>query len=171
MVLRFARLFALALAVVIPIRSWVVEPIVIASASMEPTLRVGTLLVLDKWTLRRRAPMRGEIVSFRSPVGPEDMVKRVIAVPGDVIELRDKKVVLNGAVQDEDYAVHHRQSETLEGDSFGPLTVPPDSFFVLGDNRDESDDATVWKSASGQRIYFLSRAALQGVVRRLPWAA
>ena len=171
MFLRFARLFALALAVVLPVRSWVAEPIVIASASMEPTLTVGTLLILDKLTLRRRAPRRGEIVSFRSPTHPEDMVKRVIALPGDVIELRDKKVLLNGQVQNEDYAVHHREHETLDGDTLGPLTVPPNSYFVLGDNRDESDDSAVWKSASGQRIYFLSRAALQGIVRRLPWAA
>ena len=171
MIFRFARLFALALAVVLPVRSWVMEPIVIASGSMEPTLRVGTLLILDKWTLRGRAPQRGEIVSFRSPVSDEDMVKRVIAVPGDVIELRDKKVVLNGKVLDEDFAVHRREKETLDGDSLGPLTVPPNSFFVLGDNRDESDDSSVWKNSSGARVYFLSKPALQGIVRRLPWAA
>lgn len=171
MVLRFARLFALALAVVLPVRSWVMEPIVIASASMEPTLRVGTLLILDKWTLRGRGPQRGEIVSFRSPISPEDMVKRVIAVPGDVIELREKKVILNGKELDEDFAVHHREKETLDGDSLGPLTVPPNSYFVLGDNRDESDDSSVWKKPGGERLYFLSGSSLQGIVRRLPWAA
>jgi signal peptidase I len=169
MLLRFARLFAFALAVVIPVRAFVAEPIVIASASMEPTLTVGSLLILDKLTLRERPPRRGEIVSFRSPTHAEDMVKRVIAVPGDVIELRNKKVFLNGVVQDEEYAVHHRENETLDGDTLGPLTVPPESYFVLGDNRDESDDSAVWKSASGRRIYFLSGAALQGIVRRLPW--
>jgi signal peptidase I len=170
-ILRFARLFAVALSIVLPIRAWVMEPIVIASASMEPTLRVGTLLMLDKWTLRHRPPQRGEIVSFRSPISPEDMVKRVIAVPGDVVELREKQVLVNGKALDEDYVVHHRPDEHLQGDTLGPLTVPPDSFFVLGDNRDESDDSSVWKSASGERIYFLGKAALQGVVRRLPWAA
>jgi len=171
MILRFARLFALALAIVLPVRSWVMEPIVIASASMEPTLRVGTLLILDKWTLRGRGPQRGEIVSFRSPISPEDMVKRVIAVPGDVVELREKKVFINGKEVDEDFVVHHREKETLDGDSLGPLTVPPNSYFVLGDNRDESDDSSVWKNSTGERIYFLSGASLQGIVRRLPWAA
>ena len=169
--MRLARLFALAAAVVLPVRAWVGEPIVIASASMEPTLTVGTLLILDKWTLRRRLPARGEIVSFRSPVSPEDMVKRVIAVPGDVVELRDKQVLVNGKAVDEDYVVHRRPNERLEGDTLGPLTVPEGAYFVLGDNRDESDDSSVWRSKSGERVYFLTRGALQGIVRPLPWAA
>ncbi len=170
MFLRLLRLTAIAAAVVLPVRSWIAEPIVIASGSMEPTLSIGTLLILDKWTLRARPPRRGEVVSFRSPVGDEDMVKRVIAVPGDQIELRGKKVVLNGAAQDEDYAVHRRENETLEGDDLGPMTVPADSYFMLGDNRDESDDSSVWRASSGARVYFVSKQALQGIVRRLPWA-
>jgi signal peptidase I len=169
--LRLARLLALAAAVVLPVRTYVAEPIRIASASMEPTLTVGTLLILDKWTLRRRTPARGEIVSFRSPVSEEDMVKRVIAVPGDVVELREKRVLVNGKPLDEDYAVHRRANEQLEGDNLGPLTVPEGSYFVLGDNRDESDDSSVWRSKSGERVYFLTRGALQGIVRPLPWAA
>lgn len=168
-ILRLGLLAGVASAVVLPLRAWVAEPIYIASPSMEPTLTVGTLMILDKWTLRRRAPERGEIVSFRSPVDAEDMVKRVIAVPGDVVELRQKKVWLNGKPVDEDYAVHDRPSERLEGDDLGPLAVPPDSFFVLGDNRDESKDSTVWRTPSGERLYFLPRAALQGLVRSLPW--
>lgn len=170
MFLRLMRLTAIAAAVALPVRAWVAEPIVIASGSMEPTLSVGTLLILDEWTLRHRPPRRGEIVSFRSPVGAEDMVKRVIAVPGDRIELRGKKVVLNGSIQDEDYVVHRRENEALDGDDLGPMTVPAGSYFMLGDNRDESDDSSVWRAPSGERIYFVRRPALQGIVRRLPWA-
>lgn len=168
---RLLYLVAVALAIVMPVRAWVGEPIVIASGSMEPTLRVGTLMVLDKWTLRRRPPRRGEIVSFRSPVEPEDMVKRVIAVPGDTVQIRDKQVLVNGAALDEPYAVHHRANQKLDGDDLGPLTVPADDFFVLGDNRDESNDSSVWKDAGGARVYFLNARGLQGVVRRLPWAS
>jgi len=169
--LRLAYLFGVALSVVLPVRAWVGEPIVIASASMEPTLRVGTLMILDKWTLHRRAPQRGEIVSFRSPIGEEDLVKRVIAAPGDVVEIRAKKVFVNGAEVDEPYVVHHRASQRLEGDDLGPLTVPEGGFFVLGDNRDESNDSSVWKDSSGERVYFLRARLIQGFVRRLPWAA
>lgn len=167
---RAAFLFVLALGVVLPFRTWVAEPITIASASMVPTLRVGTLMILDKWTLHARSPRRGDIISFRSPVGPEDLVKRVIAVPGDTVELRAKKVWLNGRPLDEPFAFHDRPDARLEGDDLGPLTVPPRHYFVLGDNRDESNDSSVWKSSSGERVYYLRESALQGFVRPLPWA-
>lgn len=167
---RLAYLLLVAFAVVLPVRAWVAEPITIASASMEPTLRVGTLMILDKWTLSGRPPRRGEIVSFRSPVGPEDLVKRVIAVPGDEVELRAKKVFVNGAELAEPYAVHDRPGESLAGDTLGPLTVPPGGYFVLGDNRDESNDSTMWRNPSGERVYFVPKPSLQGLVRRLPWA-
>jgi signal peptidase I len=169
----FARilfLVALSLGIVLPIRAWVGEPITIASASMEPTLKVGRLMILDKWSLRGRAPRRGDIVSFRSPVGPEDLVKRVIGVPGDVVEIRAKAVYVNGQALDEPYVMHDRPLAPLEGDNLGPLTVPEKCFFMLGDNRDESNDSSVWKTASGERVIFLREEALQGLVRALPWA-
>lgn len=162
-------LLALALAVVLPVRSWIAEPITIASASMEPTLRVGALMILDKWSLSGRRPRRGEIISFRSPVDARDLVKRVIAVPGDTVEIRAKKVFVNEKALQEPYAVHDRANERLDGDDLGPLTVPAGAYFVLGDNRDESKDSSVWKAASGERVYFLPAASLQGIVRSLPW--
>lgn len=166
---RLAFLLGVALAVVLPTRAYVGEPIYIASPSMEPTLRVGTLLILDKATLRLRAPRRGEIVSFRNPEGGHDLVKRVIAVPGDVVERRAKKVYLNGKELEERYAVYTREAEALEGDTLGPLTVPADSYFVLGDNRDESRDSSAWRDAQGKPMYFLPAGLLQGLVRALPW--
>lgn len=166
---RFLYLLALSLAVVLPLRAWVAEPITIASPSMEPTLRVGTLLILDKWTLSGRGPRRGDIVSFRSPVEAVDLVKRVIAVPGETVELRGKRVFVDGRELSEPYAVHSRPEERLEGDDLAALVVPERCYFVLGDNRDESKDSSVWKTPSGERIYFVRREALQGLVRRLPW--
>ena len=168
---RLAFLLVLALSFVLPLRAYVGEPITIASASMEPTLRVGKLMLLDKWALHGRGPLRGEIVSFRSPVGPEDLVKRVIGIPGDVVEIRAKRVFVNGAALDEPYVMHDRPLAPLEGDNLGPLTVPEKSYFMLGDNRDESNDSSVWKTESGERVYFLRASALQGIVRPLPWAA
>ena len=126
-------------------------------------------MILDKWSMLRRPLRRGDIISFRSPVGEEDLVKRVIAVPGDVVEMRARKVFVDRRELDEPYAVHDRPNAVLEGDDLAPLTVPRRSYFVLGDNRDESNDSSVWKSASGERIYFVREAAVQGLVRHLPW--
>lgn len=163
---RLPFLFALAAAIVLPVRLWVVEPIYIPTPSMEPTLPVGTHLFMDKVTLALRVPRRGEIIVFRAPDGEElDVVKRVIAVGGDSVELRAKKVFLNGAEQDEPYVQHTRPEEKLEGDTLGPLTVPEGTLFVLGDNRDESKDSSVWKDKTGQPIYFLPLENVRGLVR------
>ncbi len=167
---RLLKLIVIALAVVLPVRSWVAEPIYVASPSMEPTLKTGTLLILDKLTLRVRAPRRGDVLSFRSPVDERDLLKRVIALPGETVEMREKAVWINGKELDEPYAVHSRAGERLEGDNIGPLIVPENSFFVLGDNRDESNDSSVWKDAEGNPVHFLRLALIQGLARRLPWA-
>lgn len=167
---RLLKLFAIALTVVLPVRAWVAEPVYVASPSMEPSLRTGTLLVLDKVTLRLRGPRRGDVLSFRSPVGEHDLIKRVVAVPGETVEIREKVVFINGKELDEPYAVHSRAGERLEGDSIAPLVVPDKSFFVLGDNRDVSSDSSVWKDADGKPLRFLRLSLIQGIVRRLPWA-
>lgn len=167
---RLLKLVAIAVAVVLPVRLWVAEPVYVASPSMEPTLRTGTMLVLDKVTLRLRAPQRGDVLSFRSPVGELDLLKRVVALPGETIEMKDKAVFINGIALDEPYVVHSRAEEKLEGDTMGPFVVPENGFFVLGDNRDVSNDSSVWKDAEGKPLRFLKLRLIQGIVRRLPWA-
>jgi signal peptidase I len=163
---RWLFLLCVAVSAALALRLWVCEAIVVASGSMEPTLSVGTHLFVDKVTLRLRPPRRGDIVVFRSPTGADvDLAKRVVALPGEDVELRGKKVFIGGRELDEPYAVHRRAGERLEGDDLGPLTVPPGQLFVLGDNRDESDDATVWKDAAGRPIHFIPVAGLQGLVR------
>lgn len=162
----FLYLFLVALAVVLPVRLWVIEPIYIASASMEPTLPVGRRLFVDKVTLRLRPVRDGEIIVFRSPAGEaKEMVKRVIAVPGQTVELRQKKVFINGQPLDEYYVQYKREGERLKGDTLGPLLVPDNALFVLGDNRDESDDSSIWEDGQGQRVYFLPLKNVEGLAR------
>ena len=85
---------------------------------------------------------------------------------GDIVELKDKKVYLNGEPQLEIYTRYARAGEKLEGDNLGPLKVPPDSFFVLGDNRDKSNDSSSWKdTATGERLYFIKLEKVKGKVR------
>ncbi len=162
-------LFLVALGVVgaLILRATVGEGIYIASASMEPSLHVGTHLVLDKLTFLFRSPRRGDIISFVGPMAPyEELVKRVIAVAGETVELREKKVYVNGAALDEPYAQHKRAEERLKGDSLGPLEVPKEHLFVLGDNRDESKDSSVWKDpATGEAKPFVPLSRVRGIVR------
>ncbi len=165
--LRTTLIIILTIAAVLACRRWVAEPIYIASDSMAPTLNKGTHLILDKLTFRFRPPARGEIISFRSPVGEEhESVKRVIAVGGDTVELREKKVYLNGEPQLESYAWYERAGENLKGDTMPPVTVPPGKLFLLGDNRDNSNDSASWVDpATGRPPLLLPVAEVTGKVR------
>lgn len=168
--MRFRRLLflvAVALALGLGVRAWVLEPIFVASPSMEPTLPTGTHLFLDKVTFRLREPRRQDIIVLCSPERDgRDLIKRVIALPGETVELRAKKVLIDGRELEEPYARHKREGELLEGDDLGPLSVPAQSYFVLGDDRDESRDSSVWKDpATGEPIHFVRRQDVRGLVR------
>lgn len=164
---RVLFLAAAVLAVGLPVRRWVLEPISVASPSMEPTLRTGTFLLLDKVTLRLRPLRRGDVIVLRSPeAGDRELIKRVIALPGESVELRAKKVLVDGRELDEPYAEHRRSGERLEGDDLGPWAVPAGRIFVLGDNRDESRDSSVWKDpATGAPSPFVGLEDVRGLVR------
>jgi len=155
------------LAAGLAVRRWIAAPIYVASDSMAPTMTAGGRLLLDRVTYRFRSPRRGEVISFAPPEGGDyGMVKRVIAVGGDRVELRRKKVYLNGQPLREDYAYYARPGEILVGDNLGPLTVPPGHFFVLGDNRDLSHDSSSWKDPeTGEPLYFVPLSAVAGKVR------
>ena len=152
------------------VRTQLVEPIYVASGSMDPTLAVGGHYLVNRLVYKFREPRRGEIISFTNPVDERTPnIKRVIAVGGDRVELRRKKVYLNGEPLEEPYTVHTRASEDLAGDNLGPLTVPAESYFVLGDNRDESFDSSVWKDpASGRPIYFVPLKNVKGRLILIP---
>jgi signal peptidase I len=130
---------------------------------MEPTLPVGHHAFVNKMVYRFEAPKRGDIVVFPSPVSAEkEMVKRVIAVEGDTIQLKNKDVILNGQVLKEDYVKHTRPDDVLIGDTMEERVVPKGHVFVMGDNRDESGDSRDWKDAQGKHIYFISVNDLKG---------
>lgn len=162
---RLLLLAAVAVPFALMFRAWVAEAIFIASPSMEPTLRVGRHLVLDKLTYRFRDPRRGDVVVFASPVEPgKDLVKRVIAVGGDRVALLRKGVYLNDFLLEEPYVQHTRAEELLKGDTLAPVSVPPLHLFVMGDNRDESGDSRDWKGPDGERVLFVPLTTVKGRV-------
>jgi signal peptidase I len=146
------------------LRAFVLEGIWVASGSMEPQLPVGTHYFVNKLTYHFREPRRGEIIVFRSPIDQQKgLIKRVIALPGDEVEVRDKRIYLNGTPLAEPYAIYKRATERLVGDNVAKMTIPPDCFYVLGDNRDESEDSSVWRDPqTKERIYCVPRSNVQG---------
>jgi signal peptidase I len=147
------------------VREYVIEGIYVASASMEPTLPVGTHLFLEKVTIKFKTPGYGDIVVFPSPVTKaHDLIKRIIGLPVDSIAIRNKAVYRNGTKLDEPYVKHTRPNEALEGDDLGPVTVPAGMAFVLGDNRDESGDSRDWKDSNGEHHYFIAINSIKGKV-------
>ena len=160
-------IIAVTAAVVLAVRKYAYEPMYVASESMAPTLYKGQRLVLDKLIFRLRNPERGEIIVFASPVGEEhESVKRLIALEGDTVEIKNKEVFLNGQKLFEPYIRHTRPAETLEGDNLGPLKVPAGHVFVMGDNRDNSNDSSTWKDpVTGEKLYFLPMTAVTGRIR------
>jgi signal peptidase I len=150
------------------VRTFVVQAFKIPSGSMEPNLLIGDHLLVNKFVFaptltsleRTLLPIdpirRGDIIVFKYPEDPtRDFIKRVIGLPGDTIEMHNKKVYVNGKPLDEPYA--HFIYPPDEGASgapdtetadllreFAPMTVPADNYFMMGDNRDNSQDSRYW---------------------------
>jgi signal peptidase I len=167
------------------IRTFVVQAFKIPTGSMENNLLIGDHLLVNKFvfgptkTRAERALLpvndidRRQIIVFKYPEEPDrDFIKRVIGLPGETVEVRDKKVYINGKALDEPY-VHFLQppagtSEFHEVTSFdvreryGPVTVPPNHYFVMGDNRDNSQDSRYWG--------FLPRENVKGKALVIYWS-
>lgn len=173
------RSIAIALVLFLVVRAWVIEAFKIPTASMEGTLLVGDFLLVNKAVYGTTLPWLGieipgfdepewgDVIVFHPPHEPEkNYVKRIVGVPSDTIEMRDKRLYRNGVPMDEPYAryvdragdaVHpgmswqsnhliastRRRYEPTR-DNWGPIVVPADRYFVLGDNRDNSEDSRYW---------------------------
>ena len=167
------------------IRTFVVQAFKIPTGSMENNLLIGDHLLVNKFVLgptpssieRTLLPIgtirRGDVIVFKYPEDPaRDFIKRVIGLPGETLELRDKKVSVNGTPLDEPY-VHFLEppgmsTELREVTSsdvrerYGPVTVPPNQYFVMGDNRDNSQDSRYWG--------FLPRDYIKGKALVIYWS-
>jgi len=147
--------------------NYIAQATQVPTESMKPTILVGDHFFLDKIAfpanypealqryLPQRSVKRGDIIAFRSPTDESiPFVKRVIGTPGDTVEERNKNVYINGQKLDETYKIHvdptiysedpWTPEELKVRDNYGPIVVPPDKFFVMGDNRDNSNDSRYW---------------------------
>lgn len=170
-----ALIWAVALAFILT--TFVVQAFKIPSGSMLETLQIGDHLLVNKfiyglrnpfndaYLIRGQEPKAGDIIVFRYPKDRSlDYIKRIVGVPGDTLEMRNKVLYRNGAAVQEPYTRHTQPMLMIPGrDDWGPITVPEDKFFALGDNRDDSSDSRFWG--------FLDRKDIRGKAWRIYWSA
>ena len=163
------------------VRTFVFQAFKIPTGSMKPNLLVGDHLIVNKFIFapaasgieRALLPMRpierGDIVVFKYPEEPErDFIKRVIGLPGDTLELQNQTLLVNGQPLDEPYA-HYLFPPAADGQmeadvrrKYGPVTVPDGHYFMMGDNRDDSQDSRFWG--------FLPASYVKGRVLFIYWS-
>lgn len=148
-----------AFTVALLVRATVVQAFYIPSESMVPTLRVHDRLLVEKISYHVHDVRRGDIVVFERPsrmhdLSVKDLIKRVIGLPGDTVEAHDGKVFVNGRRLAEPYLPADRTTA-----DFGPVTVPLDGYFVMGDNRAASYDSRFWGTVD--RSLIVGRAVVR----------
>jgi signal peptidase I len=175
----YAEAIIIALILALFIRTFVVQAFKIPSGSMIPTLQIGDHILVNKFSYGIKNPFTGatwipigdperlDVVVFKYPENPsQDFIKRVVGLPGDRIEIKDKKVYVNEKLLEVKQAVHLDPNifpgKNPPRDNFGPITVPPHSLFVMGDNRDNSHDSRFWG--------FVDYKALKGKAFILYWS-
>ena len=169
-----ALFVALLLALVI--RTFVVQAFKIPSESMVKTLLVGDHLLASKFSYgikipfthtyiyKGEDPVKGDIIIFEYPNDPSvDYIKRIVGTPGDTIEVRNKQLFRNGEPVKESF-IRFTEPDRIQPvrDNFGPVTVPADKYFVMGDNRDNSMDSRFWG--------FVDRSAIRAKAWRIYWS-
>ncbi|HEY5709915.1 MAG TPA: signal peptidase I [Solirubrobacterales bacterium] len=159
---------ALALALALAIQAWLIKPYQIPSQSMEPTLDVGQRVLVNRFLYRFTDPGIGDIVVFHPPAGvdngaqcgvphgpreacprptlarsDQNFIKRIVAGPGDTLSVRNGYPVVNGREKSEESYTRPCGSATV-CNLPKTITIPPDHYFMMGDNRGESDDSRYW---------------------------
>ena len=164
----YGQALLVALLLALFIRSFIVQAFKIPSGSMLPTLQIGDHILVNKFiygvrlpflgteVLRVGEPHRGDVIVFIYPEDPQkDFIKRVVGVGGDVVEVRSKRLYVNGEPVSDPHA-HFAEGrsgrEVSPRDNFGPFTLPQGNVFVMGDNRDRSYDSRFWGSVSLDKV-------------------
>ena len=165
----YAESIIIAVILALFIRTFIVQAFKIPSGSMEDTLAIGDHILVNKFIygtkipfvdgrfLKIRDPKRGDVIVFEYPEDPsKDFIKRVIGLPGDKVQVINKRVYVN----DKPYVIPqevHKENDLVPAaqnprDNFGPFTVPSNSYFMMGDNRDRSYDSRFWGVVKNNHI-------------------
>jgi signal peptidase I len=158
-VVQYVAVVAAAVLVAVAVQAWLVKPYRIPSGSMMDTLRPGDRVLVNRAVYHLREPHRGDVIVFHYPDDPDMVfIKRIVGVPGDLLQAKGERLYVNGRRLDEPYV--HRTSGLVDptvaqaavtGSTLHdpwslarPYRVPPGEYFVMGDNRTDSDDSRDW---------------------------
>ncbi len=141
------KIVVISLAIIIPIRYYLIQPFFVRGASMEPNFDDGQYLVVDEISYRFEDPERGEVIVFKYPKDPSQYyIKRIIGLPNEVVEIKENQVKIyndqnpEGIILDE--SAYLTDSGRIPNETY--LKLGPDEYFVMGDNRQASSDSRVW---------------------------
>jgi signal peptidase I len=186
--------FIMAVLIALFIRTFVVQAFEIPSGSMEPTLLVGDYLLVNKFIygiripytnvkfLQFKKPRRGDVIVFIFPLDPsKDFIKRVIGTEGEKVEIIHNKIYINDRLINDPwghFVINDFPRSYLQRmENFGPVIVPKDSLFVLGDNRDNSEDSRFWGFLNVNAVlgkafvmYFSWNRNAESLLAKVRWA-
>lgn len=146
-ILEIAKVLLISLAIVLPIRYFLVQPFIVRGASMEPNFVNREYLIIDEVSYYFRKPQRGESIVFRYPRDPRQFfIKRIIGLPGEKVEIKRGRVRIINLDFPDGFTLEEPYLDPPERTTYPDATVEleRDQFFVLGDNRDASSDSRVW---------------------------
>lgn len=156
-VLELIKIIIISLAIIIPVRYFLIQPFYVKGASMEPNFFDHEYLIIDEISYRFKEPQRGEIVVFKYPRDPRQyFIKRIIGLPGEKVEIKNEKIYINGEVLDE--SIYLNPGTKTFGDLV--ITLEKDEFFLMGDNRNFSLDSRSFGPVS--REYIIGRTWFRG---------
>lgn len=153
------KIVIIALAIIIPIRYFLIQPFFVKGASMDPNFWDGDYLIIDEISYRFNEPQREDVIVFRYPLDPSQFfIKRVVGLPGETVKIEDGRVFIY-SIETSDERIVLDESAYLE-DSYTPgnleITLEEDEYFVLGDNRMSSSDSRKWGELD--KKYIIGRA-------------
>jgi signal peptidase I len=159
----FFVLLSIGLTIFVPTKTWIsllgIAPFKFATTSMMPTVHQDDFLMIGPRAYDNQAPQRGDLIVFAYPQDPSKrFLMRVIAIEGETVEIKNKQVFIDGQPLQESYKIHEDSAVADSRDNFGPLRILARRCFVLGDNRDNSNDSRFWgalplANVRGQALY------------------
>lgn len=152
----YAKIILTAFVLSFGLNHYVIANALVPTGSMEATIEPNDRIFINRLAYISHSPQRGDIISFSYPDNEEEnYLKRIIALPGEIIEGKDGEIYINGTLLEEDYI------KEKSYDDFGPFTVPENCYFCMGDNRNDSWDSRYWQHKFVSRDKIVGRAMVK----------